>query len=456
MLALLFLACAAEVRVEGTVVDAAGAPVAGARVLVGELGRATLYYTTPEDMFLGLPGVAEADAKRFSARLETDARGRFAAGGLEAGRYTVLAADPERGIAFATRPVSDGGVLELRLPLAPAARVEGDVTGLDFDSTVHVLELKPRRSTANVAMIPRLTQEHGRWRFASAALPDVREWRLVGTRVVLEQDYRATLFGLPLDLAPGERRKVEVALAGGAAVAGRVVDAGGAPMRGVSVVAASRSEPRRELGAVSDELGRFSIRGLSPGEWRLEANRWTLRELPGCGNGPLELSGWRDVAVGEAGAKEVELRVERLPPAPAVGDLAREFEAPRLDGRTLKLSELRGKHVLLDFWATWCGMCRADLPRLLAAYERHAPGGKLEIVGVSVDQDVELVRQFLATRGMAWPQTALGPSASNPLARLYNVHSTPSTVLIGPDGTILALNLTGAELARELDARLAR
>src|SRR5688500_17726327 len=89
-------------RIEGSVFTNDGAPVAGARVILGELGHATLFYNGPEHMFVGTPGLSADGAQRFSAVVSTDAQGRFSAAGLEPGEYSLIAADPTRGVAFTT------------------------------------------------------------------------------------------------------------------------------------------------------------------------------------------------------------------------------------------------------------------------------------------------------------------------------------------------------------------
>jgi thiol-disulfide isomerase/thioredoxin len=130
------------------------------------------------------------------------------------------------------------------------------------------------------------------------------------------------------------------------------------------------------------------------------------------------------------------------------------FSARALDGHSIDLSALRGKVVLIDFWATWCGMCRVEMPSLIQTYTSLSSDGQFEILGVSVDTDVVLVPRFVASRALSWPQTALGGAATNPIARLYNVNSTPSTVLIGRDGRIAALNLTGEPLRQKIEELL--
>jgi peroxiredoxin len=450
MMQALALSLALQGKIEGVVARDGGAPVAGARVILGELGRATLFYNTPEEMFVGTPGLSEIETKQYSAVISSDSSGHFAVEGLAPGEYSIIAADAARGVVCSTAHLEAGAPLSLRLVLGPPAFVQCSIAGLAFDPTANVLELKPDAIAANITMVPRLAQQEGSWSFRSAPLPAIHEWRLIGTQVVLENDYRATLFDVAVTAEPGKETALHLEFDRGATVAGRVVDSGGAAVRNVSVVAVSESEPRREIGAVTDAAGGYRIRGLDNGGWRLEAIRYGVREVPGCGNGPQELFGSSGLQITDLAPKQLDLRVSASRVPPKLGELAPDFTATALDGRELKLSELRGKIVLLDFWATWCGMCRADFPRLQASYESLAPSSRFEIVGISIDEDVGLVRRFISSRGMRWPQTALGIAAKNPLAQLYNVNSTPSTVLIGADGKVIAINLTGEPLRAKL------
>ncbi len=124
-----------------------------------------------------------------------------------------------------------------------------------------------------------------------------------------------------------------------------------------------------------------------------------------------------------------------------------DFDVKDLDGKPLSVGALKGKVVLVDFWATWCGPCRAELPNVIEAYKKyHAQG--FEIIGVSLDSDRAKLDTFLKQQeGMTWPQYFDGEGWSNLLAEKYGVQSIPFTVLIGPDGKVLGNDLRGALLA---------
>jgi peroxiredoxin len=137
-----------------------------------------------------------------------------------------------------------------------------------------------------------------------------------------------------------------------------------------------------------------------------------------------------------------------------IGDLAPDFEGPALGGGTLMLSDYKGKVVLLDFWATWCGPCVAEVPNVIETYEElHAKG--LEIVGISLDDDRASLDSFLAGHpGMSWKQVFDGQAWESPIADLYGVDAIPFTLLIDKEGKIAARDLRGGDLKAEISKLL--
>jgi peroxiredoxin len=128
----------------------------------------------------------------------------------------------------------------------------------------------------------------------------------------------------------------------------------------------------------------------------------------------------------------------KLPPRPSLklGSLAPDFSYKDLNGKVRRLSSHRGKLVLIDFWSTHCGVCRADTPSLVDLY-RKLHGRGFEILGVSQDDGLAELKEFMAQQGVSWPQTREGGD-HRPLWDLFRVGGTPSYFLIGRDGRILA------------------
>lgn len=122
-----------------------------------------------------------------------------------------------------------------------------------------------------------------------------------------------------------------------------------------------------------------------------------------------------------------------------------DFNEKDLNGKPLSISKYKGKIVLVDFWATWCGPCVGELPSVLATYKKHHPAG-FEIVGVSLDQDREKLTSFIDKNKMPWQQFFDGQGWENKLAEQYGIRSIPATFLLDGTGKIIGKDLRGEEL----------
>ena len=133
----------------------------------------------------------------------------------------------------------------------------------------------------------------------------------------------------------------------------------------------------------------------------------------------------------------------------AIGAEAPEIALPTPQGEVLKLSDLRGKVVLIDFWASWCGPCRRENPNVVRVYDRYKNRG-FEILGVSLDRSREPWLQAIAADGLTWKHVSDLRFWQSTAAQTYQIGSIPATILLDREGRILAKNLRGPALEAKL------
>ena len=119
-----------------------------------------------------------------------------------------------------------------------------------------------------------------------------------------------------------------------------------------------------------------------------------------------------------------------------------EMKFTAVDGREVDLAKLQGKVVLIDFWATWCGPCVAELPNVIKAYKELHPKG-FEIVGISLDSDKAELQAFVKDKGMEWPQYFDGKGWQNEISTKYGINSIPAMWLLNKKGMVVSTNARG-------------
>jgi thiol-disulfide isomerase/thioredoxin len=132
-----------------------------------------------------------------------------------------------------------------------------------------------------------------------------------------------------------------------------------------------------------------------------------------------------------------------------VGRPAPTVSVTDLDGKPFRLDDLRGKYVLIDFWATWCAPCLAELPRVQAAEAKYRDKG-FRVLSVSLDETRGAVADFVRVRKLSWTQIHNATCAGD-LVKDFGVGSIPATFLVDPEGKIVRLDLRGAALDKALE-----
>lgn len=134
----------------------------------------------------------------------------------------------------------------------------------------------------------------------------------------------------------------------------------------------------------------------------------------------------------------------------SVGGIAPNFKAETPDGKELSLYDLRGRVVLLDFWASWCGPCMAEMPNVKEIYKKYHDKG-LEILGVSLDSKKELWVNAIEKNELKWHHVSTLNKFDCPIAKLFRVTGIPRMYILDKDGKIIAQDLRGEELAKKMD-----
>jgi len=141
--------------------------------------------------------------------------------------------------------------------------------------------------------------------------------------------------------------------------------------------------------------------------------------------------------------------MEELKPI-SIGHQAPDFTVAGIDDKPIKLSDYKGKYLMIDFWASWCVPCRQENPNVVKQYAKFHPLG-LNILGISLDQDKAKWKQAVEADKLTWSHGSDLKNFEGPTERLFHIESIPSNFIVDPNGIIVAKNITGADLEEFLN-----
>ena len=147
--------------------------------------------------------------------------------------------------------------------------------------------------------------------------------------------------------------------------------------------------------------------------------------------------------------KEIAARIELLSKVEP-GKPALNFTQQNVEGKPVQLSDYKGRYVLLEFWASWCGPCRAENPNLVQQYKLYKDKG-FDVLGVSLDKDKSLWQKAIEKDGLPWTHVSDLNGWNNEVAQLYGIRAVPASFLIDPQGVIIAQGLRGEVLNKKLE-----
>jgi thiol-disulfide isomerase/thioredoxin len=151
--------------------------------------------------------------------------------------------------------------------------------------------------------------------------------------------------------------------------------------------------------------------------------------------------------------KRMAALIAKLKQNLGIGKPPKDFTVKTLDGKDFTLSKTKGKVLLIDFWATWCGPCVKEIPALKKYYDQFKPKG-FEIIGVSLDKKKDKLTGYIKKETLKWPVSFSGKGWGDDTAKLYGVRSIPSTWLLDKKGNLRHFGLRGEALAKAIQTLL--
>jgi len=252
-----------------------------------------------------------------------------------------------------------------------------------------------------------------------------------------------------VDIRPGETTQLDFKLGPGAILKGIVKSASGDPVPRAFVETGQwRNHRSLSLRAMTMEDGTFFIENAPRDEFELivgAIGTERVTKVVKAGSAvPIEIT-LADAPSRMGGAVAPKLKI---------GETAPDFELTTLKGNNISLASLDGKVILLDFWATWCGPCVADLPKLIDLHSRFGGRGDFVMISISLDWDESRLRDFVKKRKMTWPQVFGETPGAQAATNKYGVTGIPAVFLITGDGKLVAVDLPGEGIAPKVENML--
>ncbi|MBX9655126.1 carboxypeptidase regulatory-like domain-containing protein [bacterium] len=264
-------------------------------------------------------------------------------------------------------------------------------------------------------------------------------------------------------IRPGQTATVKFSRPEGKTIRGKVLEGNDKPS-GNCIVMLQQStpfEPLRRLDVVrAGTNGEFIFAHVAPGDYQVVAQHYT-RSGSGamCGLGNNDRSGQSNVTIKEDATVVVKLKPEstseRLKETKIKGAICPQFAGNLLDGnKSIKLSDLNGKVVVIDFWATWCGPCMAVMPEMKQIYEKYKDHKDVVFITVSLDEDESQLRKVIKVKGLPFPVLYSGDGWKDSMAQALGVHGIPSSYVIAPSGRFASERVHGSQLGQTIEAVL--
>ncbi len=207
--------------------------------------------------------------------------------------------------------------------------------------------------------------------------------------------------------------------------------------------------------------GSFRFDSVPEGSYKIEINWIVVENRRLMSRSKAEVHFRVGPIPGGRSGEPLDVGILRLDEKPAlrrleVGETAPPFAIKSVNGKPIRLDDYKGKYVLIDFWATWCGPCIAEFPSLKSVTDRFGRDDRVVFLSLSLDKEPKTVADFLDKR-KDHPDTIqgfLGQWAEDAVTKAYGVEAIPAILLIGPDGKVVARDLRGEDLPARLSGLL--